>query len=142
MVLAAKNRKHKHRLTALSSLQAETVGCVRASDGSDREMRLGNALNAGEFLLRPLRRLQIAKYNDTTAVAGCQGTFQRVKLPSKALFSAARAFCAIPGAAGRHALALVATVPPPLLHFGDLPRTSGNQYDCLTVGTKRVFGVQ
>ena len=37
---------------------------------------MNNALNAGEFLLRPLRRLQIAKYNDTTVVVGCQGRFK------------------------------------------------------------------
>ncbi len=73
MVLAVKTEKHKPRLTASSSLRAETVGRVRAFDGSDLEMRLNNALKAGEFLLRPLRRLQIAKYNDTTPVAGCQG---------------------------------------------------------------------
>ena len=36
-------------------------------------MRLNNALNAGEFLLRPLRRLQIAKYNDTTSAGRRQG---------------------------------------------------------------------
>jgi hypothetical protein len=37
-------------------------------------MRLDNALNAGEFLLlHPLRRLQIAKYNDTTSAGRRQG---------------------------------------------------------------------
>jgi len=41
-------------------------------------MRLNNALSAGEFLLCPLRLLQIAKHNDTTVVEGCQGRFVTV----------------------------------------------------------------